>query len=137
MKKILQIAILLIGFSGFSQEKLNNSSVYVKAVKVEKIQEAKFEFINNAKISWDFTGIDLQGKQISIEVISIYDCFNGESATDFKSQFSILSKDNFSVKGSHQLDHLELMAKCFKFRIVVKESDKEQASDWSYFMFLK
>lgn len=137
MKKILQFAILLVAFSSHSQEKLDNNSIYVKAVKVEKIPEVKVESINNAKISWDFSSVDLQGKQVSIEVISIYDCFNGESATDFKSQFSILSKDNFSVKGSHQLDHLELEAKCFKFRIIVKESNKEQASDWSYFMFLK
>jgi hypothetical protein len=137
MKKILLLSVILLFQFGFSQAKLEVNSPILKGVKVEKIEDAKFDYINNAKISWDFSAIDLQEKQVSIEVISIYDCFNGENASDFKSQFFILNKDNFSVKGSHQLIHIELMAKCFKWRIVVNEGSKQLVSDWSYFMFLK
>lgn len=137
MKKILLLSVILLFQLGFSQSKLDSNSIFLKAIKLDKIEDAKFDYINNAKISWDFSTIDLQGKQVSIEVVTIYDCFNGENASDFKSQFSILNKDNFTIKGSHQLIHLDLMAKCFKWRVVVKESNQEQFSDWSYFMFLK
>jgi hypothetical protein len=137
MKKLLLLGFILFFKLGYSQAKLNPNSLILKRIKLEKINDAKFDYINNAEISWDFSSVDLQNNQVSIEVITIYDCFNAENASDFKAQFSILNKDNFSVKGSHQFIHLELMAKCFKWRVVVKESTSEQVSEWSYFSFLK
>ena len=136
MKKLLLLGFLLFFKLGYSQAKLNPNSLILKGIKLEKINDTKFDYIHNAEISWDFSSFDLQKNQVSIEVITIYDCFNGEKASDFKAQFSILNKDNFSVKGSHKLVHLELMAKCFKWRVVVKGKNGEQASDWSYFSFL-
>lgn len=136
MKKLLLLGFLLFFKLGYSQAKLNPNSLILKGIKLEKINDAKFDYIHNAEISWDFSSVDLQKNQVSIEVITIYDCFNGEKASDFKAQFLILNKDNFSVKGSHKLVHLELMAKCFKWRVVVKGKNGEQASDWSYFSFL-
>lgn len=137
MKKILLFSIFILFQMGFSQTKLDANSPVFKGVKVEKVEDAKFDYINNAKISWDFSTVNLKGKQVSIEVVSIYDCFNGENASDFKSQFSVLNKENFSTKGSYQLKHLEQMAKCFKWRVVVIENREKQVSDWSYFSFLK
>lgn len=137
MKKLLLLCFVLLFQLGNSQTKLDPNSPILKGIQLEKINDSKFDYINNADISWDFSSVDLQNNQVSIEVITIYDCFNGEKASDFKAQFSILNKDNFSVKGSHKLVHLELMAKCFKWRVVVKESTSEQVSEWSYFSFLK
>lgn len=137
MKKILLLSVILLFQFSFSQSKLDVNSPILKVVKVEKIEDAKYDYINNAQVLWDFTSVDLKGKQVSIEVVTIYDCFNKENASDFKSQFSVLNKDNFKVKGSHQLIHLDLMSKCFKWRVVVKEAKGEQVSDWSYFSFLK
>ena len=137
MKKILLLSVILLFQLGFSQSKIDVKSPILKAVKVDKIEDAKFDYINNAQVLWDFTSVDLKGKQVSIEVVTIYDCFNGENASDFKSQFSVLNKDNFKVKGSYQLIHLDLMTKCFKWRVVVKDNKGQQVSDWSYFSFLK
>lgn len=137
MKKILLFSIIVLFQMGFSQAKLDaNSSIY-KGVKLEKVNDVNLDYIVNAKLLWDFSKIDLKGKQVSIEVVTIYDCFNGEKASDFKSQFTVLNKDNFKIKGSHELIHLELMAKCFKWRVVVQGTDGKQVSDWSYFSFLK
>lgn len=137
MKKILLLSVILLFQFGFSQTKLDPNSPIVKGIKVEKLEDSKFDYINNAKISWDFSKTNLKGKNISIEVVTIYDCFNGVNASDFKSQFTVLNKENFSTKGSHQLIHLEQMAKCFKWRVVVTENREKQVSDWSYFSFLK
>lgn len=137
MKKVLLLSLILFFQLGYSQIKLENNSPILKRIKLEKIDDSKFDYINNANITWDFSSVDLSNKQVSIEVVTIYDCFNGENSSDFKSQFSILNSENFSTKGNHQLIHVELMAKCFKWRVVVKGVEEEQVSDWSYFMFLK
>ena len=137
MKKILLLSVILLFQFGFSQTKLDTNSPILKGVKVEKLEDSKFDYINNAKITWDFSKTNLKGKEVSIEVVTIYDCFNGEKASDFKSQFSILDKDNFTTKGNHQLIHVDLMAKCFKWRVIVQGANEKQFSDWSYFSFLK
>ena len=92
--------------------------------------------MNNATLSWDYSTLDLSNKSVAIEVVTIYDCFNGAQATDFKQQFKVLSSENFSVKGSHELIHTELLAKCFKWRAVVTTGSDTQVSDWVYISFL-
>jgi hypothetical protein len=78
----------------------------------------------------------LNNAALSIEVVTILDCFNGAQAAEFKDQFSVLSKENFSLTGNTQLNHLELMAKCFKWRLVSKTSETA-VSEWFYFSFVK
>ena len=137
MKKVLLFGFFLFLQYGFSQTMLDKNDAVFKGVKIESLQDPKFDLINNAKISWDFSGIDLAKKNVSIEVITIYDCFNGENASDFKETISVLSKENFVKKGSRDLIHIELMAKCFKWRLVLVENNQTKVSDWSYFSFLK
>lgn len=137
MKKVLLFSILFILNLGWSQTKLDKNDAILKGVKIENLQDPKLDFINNAKISWDFSSIDLAKKDVSIEVITIYDCFNGENASDFKETISVLSKENFVKNGSRELIHIELMAKCFKWRLVLVENNETKVSDWSYFSFLK
>ena len=137
MKKVLLFGIFLFLQYGFSQTMLDKNDAVFKGVKIESLQEPKFDLINNAKISWDFSGIDLAKKNVSIEVITIYDCFNGENASDFKETISVLSKENFVKNGSRELIHVELMAKCFKWRLVLVENNQTKVSDWSYISFLK
>jgi hypothetical protein len=137
MKKVLLFGFFLFLQYGFSQTMLDKNDAVFKGVKIESLQDPKFDLINNAKISWDFSGIDLEKKNVSIEVITIYDCFNGENASDFKETISVLSKENFVKNGSRELIHVELMAKCLKWRLVLVENNQTKVSDWSYFSFLK
>ncbi len=136
MKKILLLAIFSFVSSLQAQNRIENNSPLLKSIKVEQLQDAKFDFIKNASIAWDFSELELNNTEVSIEVVTILDCFNGEQASQFKDQFTILSKENFSVKGSTQLIHLELMAKCLKWRLVAKGSETS-VSDWFYFSFVK
>jgi len=119
-----------------AQKRIENDSPLVKNIKVEQFKDARFDYIENASITWDFTSVVLANTDVSIEVVTIYDCFNGEQASKFKDQFTILSKENFSLKGSAQLNHLELMAKCLKWRVVAKGSET-LVSDWFYISFVK
>lgn len=137
MKKVLLFGIFLFFQYGFSQTMLDKNDAIFKGVKIENLQDPKLDFINNAKISWDFSSLDLTNKTVSIEVVTIYDCFNGENASDFKETISVLNKENFTKQGSRDLIHVELMAKCFKWRLVLVENNQTKVSDWSYFSFLK
>ena len=136
MKKIFFLALFYFVTMGYSQSRIDNESPLLKCIKVEKLTDNKFDFIQNASISWDFSAVDLNNSHLSIEVVTIYDCFNGEQASDFKQQFKILSEENFTSKGSKELIHLELMAKCFKWRLVDRGTDSK-VSDWFYFSFIK
>ena len=137
MKKILLLSVILLFQLGFSQSKIDVKSPILKEVKVDKIEDAKFDYINNAQVLWDFTSVDLKGKQVSIEVVTIYDCFNGENASDFKETINVLSEENFTVSGFRDLIHLDLLAKCFKWRILSVENGETKVSEWSYLSFLK
>lgn len=137
MKKVLLFGIFLFFQYGFAQTMLDKKDAVIKGVKIESLQDPKLDFINNAKISWDFSSLDLTNKTVSIEVVTIYDCFNGENASDFKETISVLNKENFTNQGSRDLIHVELMAKCLKWRLVLVENNQTKVSDWSYFSFLK
>ena len=136
MKKIFLLTVFCIVSAVQAQNRIENDSPLLKSIKVEQLQDAKFDFIKNASIAWDFSELELNTTDISIEVVTILDCFNGAQATEFKDQFTVLSKENFSVKGSVQLIHLELMAKCLKWRLVARGSETS-VSDWFYFSFVK
>ena len=137
MKKVLLFGIFLFFQYGFSQTMLDKNDAVFKGVKIESLQDPKLDFINNAKISWNFSNLDLTNKTVSIEVVTIYDCFNRENASDFKETISVLNKENFTKQGSRDLIHVELMAKCLKWRLVLVENNQTKVSDWSYFSFLK
>jgi hypothetical protein len=136
MKKIFLLAIFYFVSSSYAQNRIENTSPLLKKIKVENIQDPNFKFVQNASISWDFNGLELNNADLSIEVVTILDCFNGEQASEFKDQFSVLTKENFFLSGNTQLNHLELMAKCFKWRLVSKTS-VTAVSDWFYFSFVK
>lgn len=137
MKKVLLFSVFLFFQYGFSQTNLDKNDAIFKGVKIENLQDPKLDFINNAKISWDFSSLDLSNKNVSIEVVTIYDCFNGENASDFKEAIKVLNKENFVKKGNRELIHVEVGAKCFKWRLVLVEDNETKVSDWSYFSFLK
>ena len=136
MKKILLFVLFYFVSAGYAQNKIENNSPLLGKIKVEKLQDANFNFIQNASISWNFSQIELNNAALSIEVVTILDCFNGEQASEFKDQFTILSKESFSLVGTTQLNHLELMAKCLKWRLVARGSETS-VSDWFYFSFVK
>ncbi len=136
MKKIFLLTVFCFVSAVQAQNRIENDSPLLKSIKVEQLQDAKFDFIKNASIAWDFSELELNTNDISIEVVTILDCFNGTQASEFKDQFTVFSKENFTSKGSTQLNHLELMAKCFKWRLVAKGSETE-VSDWFYFSFVK
>jgi len=137
MKKLLLYLIVLIANVSFSQEKLAKDNSYLKAIKLEKTNHVSLDYLNDAKISWDFSTLDTKNVDVNIEVATFYDCFNGANGSDIKSQYFILSKEKFSAKGSAQINHDDTKTKCFKWRLKLTENGVEKFSEWFYFIYLK
>ena len=137
MKKLLLYVIILIANVSFSQEKLAKDNSYLKAIKLEKTDHESLSFLNDAKISWDFSTLDTKNVAVNIEVVTFFDCFNGANGSDINSQFFLLSKENFKTVGSAQIKHDETRTKCFKWRLKLTENNVEKFSEWFYFIYLK
>ena len=66
MKKVLLFSILFVMNLGWSQTKLDKNDAIFKGIKIESFQDSKLDFIHNAKISWDFSSLDLSNKNVTI-----------------------------------------------------------------------
>lgn len=89
-----------------------------------------------AVMNWDFTEAIKSAKSIKVELVPINDTFNKEKAVDFKeSIFYTITKKN--AKLTSEISHVSLMAKSFKFRVVLVTSNCEKTSDWIYYYFIQ
>lgn len=137
MKKLVLYLILLTTNFSFSQEKVAVDHPYLKAVTIEKTDHATLSYLNDALIFWDFSKLDTKNVDVNIEVATFFDCFNGVNGSDIKSDYFLLTKDNFIVKGSAQIKHDETGTKCFKWRLKLTENNEERFSEWFYFIYIK
>ncbi|MFD2892824.1 hypothetical protein ACFS5J_12460 [Flavobacterium chuncheonense] len=137
MKKKYFLTLFFLGISlfGFSQSKSLNCKFDYTIKLVESGKEVSI-VDKYAVLSWDFSKLNMTKANVQIEVVPILDCFNGETAREFKESILISSSDkNFKTKNSITLKHIEMMAKCFKYRVRIV-SNCEEISDWKYFSYI-
>ena len=76
----------------------------------------------------------------SIEIIPILDCFNSFEATNLKESIVFkLDKKNVNVKNEDTvfiIKHLDIIAKCFKWRVIASSNGLVELSDWKMFNFV-
>ena len=131
MKKyFLLLLFLSFGFIGISQEKdcKFNYSTSIEFGKPEQPWEAF------AILSYDFSNLNLKSENINIEVVGILDCWNNLEGSDLRDLVVILDSknENFNDRGTINIMHESLMAKCFKYRVVIKNNKCEELSDWKF-----
>ena len=89
-----------------------------------------------AKINWDFNEALKSSKSIVVEVVPIIDCYKSEDATDFKKNI-LYTINSQNAKSTVEVSHLNLMTKCFKFRVILKTASCEKTTDWTYYNFVQ
>lgn len=139
MKKTLLLFAFFLTALLNAQEKGKNCTFNYKVFSENIIEEEEEKSIYKTQIHWDFSKINFDSTTCVIEIIPIKDCVNELNAIKFKSSILISSKDeNFKQKGFKSLNHIELMSKCFKWRVVItdKNTSCEEATDWKYSSFL-
>lgn len=138
MKKIL----LLFAFVAFgianAQDKGKDCKFNYK-VSSEMIIEDEVKSIYKSEIHWDFSTLNFKNTTCVVEIVPIKDCMNELEALKFKDSIIISSKDeNFTSKGVKSLNHIDLMSKCFKWRVVISDAKSScvETTDWKYSSFL-
>ncbi|AWM12613.1 hypothetical protein DI487_01160 [Flavobacterium sediminis] len=136
MKKIFFILLFLIGlYSGFSQSKTNKCkfNFSFEVLNSKENMSPKDEYVS---LNWDFSKLNLKKDLVEIEIVPILDCFNGLDATDLRDVVTIKSTDkDFKSTEERKIRHLELMSKCFKYRLIVRNNNCSETSEWKYFSF--
>jgi hypothetical protein len=54
MKKIFLLTVFCFVSVVQAQNRIENDSPLLKSIKVDQLQDVKFDFIKNASIAWDF-----------------------------------------------------------------------------------
>lgn len=137
MKKIITLfSIFLLNFSVFSQEKKTNCNfqfnLTVKGSEYDLIQskEAFCELI------WDFSKLDLSKNKIKIEIVPILDCFNSVNGSDIKDVIVIeINSKAYKIIDSKKIKHLDLMVKCFKYRVIITSDDCNKITLWEFYSY--
>ena len=108
-------------------------------ISISPTKSNLLESLQDAQMNWDFSKLKLsKDLTVTIEVVPVLDCFNGEKASDFMETILISSNDSgFKNKGSFLFKHEDVMSKCFKWRVIVKSKSCTETSNWNYFSFFK
>lgn len=134
MKKYFLLLLLLFSFSAFSQVKSSNCNfefdVITKGNDINLVnpKEASVE------LSWDFSKIDLSKHKIKIEIIPILDCFNSLDGSNLKDVINI-NLNEYKVNDSIKIKHLDLMAKCFKYRVIITSNNCNEITPWKFYSY--
>ena len=131
--------LAFVSFLTLKAQEGNKDCKFEFKVSLEKEIENEVKSIYKAQILWDFSKLDLKDVICIVEIVPIKDCVNELEAIKLKPSILISSKDaNFSVKGSKYINHLELMSKCIKWRVVITDAKAScfEVTDWKYSSFL-
>ena len=81
-----------------------------------------------------FSKLNLKNENVQIEVVGILDCWNNLEGSDLRDLVVILDSknENFKDRGTVNIMHEGLMAKCFKYRVVIKNEICEEVSEWKF-----
>lgn len=138
MKRYLLLLFLIFSSISFSQNNQNDCSFDYKLELKGKeandnLSSPKEAFVT---FNWDFSTLNFDSEKVTIEIVPVLDCFNEDKATLFTDSFFIKSSDeDFQTKGQKQIKHLELKAKCFRYRVIISNSDCKETSDWKYYSY--
>lgn len=135
VKLLLALLLVITSFSLNAQESTSTCE-FEYSVRAEKSQEGlKFEdkFVN---FKWDISKLS-QNDEISIEVVKIFDCFNAIEGNQVDTYtFLNLKNEELLNKNSFKILHITMVAKCFKWRVIVKSDSCTKQTDWNYYSFL-
>ena len=127
------IFVFMISQFIYSQENIDcivNYKAEIVECPKETTNAEKYAIVN-----WDFS--EVKDATIKIEIIPILDCFNKEKAVAYKDVFFLnIGNDENGITGSKKLIHVEMMSKCFKWRVIFTKTNCEKISDWQYHYFI-
>lgn len=137
MKVKLFLAFMLCSLSlGLKAQETKSSCNFEYKINAEKNPEG-LEYENRfVNFNWDISKIPTDDS-ISIEIVKIFDCFTGVGGTQTQ-EYKILNLKSNDLLGkkSFKIMHVDMVAKCFKWRVILKSNTCLEQTDWNYYTFL-
>lgn len=88
-------------------------------------------FTRSVTITYDFSSVSGKNAKISLEVVPVKDCWNEAGSKRF-GEAKIFELEETAFKGSRQLTHGALKAKCFKWRFVIDRPGCREETPWTF-----
>ncbi|GLB53528.1 hypothetical protein NBRC110019_25690 [Neptunitalea chrysea] len=133
MKRLLLfLPVFLVFVQGFAQ-KSTNTCDFMYSFEIKKCDELLSNRDKYATFAWDFSKLNFTDSNVQIEVVPVLDCWNEIHAKDFRDSFKMKIEE---AKGEQKVYHIKMMAKCFKYRLVISSGACEKTTEWNYFSFI-
>lgn len=137
MKVKLLFTYLLVSFSmTLNAQETKSTCDFDYNVIAEKNSEGldyKDRYVN---FKWDVSKIAAEN-EVSIEIVKIFDCFTGiDGVQTEKYQILNLIDKDLSAKKSFKIKHVDMLAKCFKWRVILKSDTCQEQTNWNYYTFI-
>lgn len=134
--KILLTLLLFITSISIKAQETKSSCNFKYSILAEKNSdglEYEDRFVN---FKWDISKLFVSD-EASIEIVKIFDCFTGINGTQTQA-YTLLNLKNKDLinKNSFEIKHVDMLAKCFKWRVIIKSDKCSEQSDWNYHTFL-
>ena len=137
MKVKLLFTYLLVSFSMIMHaQEAKSSCNFEYTIQAEKNTD-EYE-INGGLVNfkWDISKID-PSDMISIEIVKIFDCPKGIDGVQTESYTLLnLKSEDLINKNSFEIKHVEMIAKCFKWRDVLKSDTCQEKTNWNYYSYI-
>lgn len=134
--KILLAALLFITSITIKAQEAKSTCDFEYSIKAEKFIEKSNPEDKIVNFKWDFSKFSASD-QVSLEIIKIYDCSAGlDGIQTLKYEIINLKSKDFIDLKVLKIKHIDMMAKCFKWRVIVKSEKCLKKSDWNYYSFL-
>ena len=135
VKLLFALAFCFLSICLTAQENKSscNFEYSVKAEKSPEGLEYEDRFVN---FKWDISKLS-SNDEISIEIVKIFDCFKGIDGSQSETYTLLnLKSEDLLDENSFKVKHVEMIAKCFKWRVILKSNSCLEQTDWNYYSFL-
>lgn len=137
MRVKLLLALMLYAFSlSLKAQETKSSCNFEYKIEAERFPEDldyEERFVN---FTWDISKLS-QNDSVSIEIVKIYDCFIGIEGNQTEPYILLdLKSKDLSNKTYFKINHTEMIAKCFKWRVILKSDNCLEENDWNYYSFV-
>lgn len=135
--KLLLTALMGLLLHNIQAQDFQSSCKFDYSIKALKNQKNLAYEDRYVEFAWDILKIPTNVSQINIEITPIYDCFNGINGTQTnKSTFLNLLGEDLINKKSVSIKHIDMLAKCFKWRVLIQSDSCTELTEWSYYTFI-
>lgn len=138
MKKILLLFTFMVCYLSSAQDRVeidSSSNELLKNVSFFRSPAGTHNHDKYVQFEWDFTSLK---SNVTLYITPLKDCFNGiEGIKEFNKIEIKIDGTNYQLKDTLKLFHVEMNAKCFKWKIVSSDTKNIEDVDWMFYSFVE